>query len=142
MIVSSSALWLGLVFSGFLLIAAGIARQYYNCTFTGEDVYRYEAIVTDIKDSIQTNGELVCPYVEYQSETGTVKAHHYTPIFRSCLNFVKGDTITILVDPKKPKIFRIADMDLYETAQTRKIPLVLIALGAFIMAAGIIIASM
>lgn len=142
MLISSSAFLYALFFSGLILIAAGIARKYYSDLFTGENVMRIEATVTDIKDSIQTNGDIVCPYVEYQGENGPVKAHHYISVFRSSLNFVKGDTITILVDPRKPKIFRIADMDLYETDSTKKIPLVLILIGIGLSAAGILIAFM
>ncbi|NLT08794.1 MAG: hypothetical protein GXY08_04750 [Ruminococcus sp.] len=131
---------LTLISVGVILIIMGILRQHYSNLFTSADVCRYEALVTDIKDSVQTNGDLVCPYVEYSTDNGTVKAHHYIPVFRSSLNFVRGDTIRILVDPKHPKIFRIADMDLYETDSTRKIPLALVLMGIVSLTAGLIIA--
>lgn len=129
---------LTLILTGVLLLCAGVLRRYYNNIFTSENVCKYEALVTDIKDSVSTNGDLVCPYVEYSGDSGIVKANHYVPVSRSALNFRKGDTITIIVHPGHPKIFSIADMDHYENDFSRKLPPALIIIGGALLAFGIL----
>ncbi|MBQ9808394.1 MAG: hypothetical protein IJM55_05955 [Ruminococcus sp.] len=112
----------------FVLISTGAVRLYFNKIFSSEKICSYQAQVTDIKDSISTGG-LVCPYVQYTNDNAVITAHHYIPVFRNSLDLNVGDNITIQVNSKHPKLFRIEDMELYETDISRKVPSFLFITG-------------
>ena len=123
MIFALTMILLGVIFTAMVFV-----RKYYNALFSGETI-EYQAKLVEIRDSINTDGGLVCPIVKYESDNGTVKAHSFMPIQRSSLNYRVGDTISIIVPAKKPKLFMISGLELNSPEDENRMQIILAGIG-------------
>ena len=134
------ALGLALILAGVIFLALGLVNVYYN-KFVFGNCEEYEAVVTKLR-SIQGKSwspyETIVPYAEYSVDGRLVEGAYYTPLIKSIVRLSVGETVTVQVNPKNPKAFRIQEIeDTPEMQNVRKRTAVIVAVGAVILAVGI-----
>ena len=131
---------LSLLLVGFCILAVLFGREHYRKQFVNDDVEEVEAVVTDLKPfTSRPYNFMVCPIVEFSYESRLITAHHYFQVPEEIIDFRKGDTITVEINPKKPKIFRLRSAKLYALEdRLQKSNMIVVALGACTFLAGVV----
>lgn len=134
--MNPTAVKLTLAMMGFILTSLGIAMQIYYKSFT-ENGELFEAAVVKIRETqyYNKNSIQVVPVVEYTVDGRLRKAEHFLPVFKNTLNFAVGDTITIIVNPKRPSAFMLESYDIKTLGKNYWIVLIL---GIAFIAAAVI----
>jgi hypothetical protein len=138
---SLKSIGLSLTLVGFVMLTMVIVSAYYRKLFSDEETTEVEATVKNIRQvSSQPYNRMVNLSVQYCYSDKTYTAHHYTQVPEGSVDFRKGDTITIDVHPKHPKVFRLRSTQMDDLEERMKKNSVLIAvLGGILLLAGIIV---
>ncbi len=105
-----SSLGLALILTGVISLAMGIVMTYYKSFFKGE-TEEVEAKIVSMKRSVSGDYPLICPHAEYSIGGKLIKGHYYMNILESQADFKVGDTVTIQVNLKHPKMFMIKSLE-------------------------------
>lgn len=135
MIVGFSLILSGVIFAGMALVI-----WYYGRVFSGE-LEEVEARLTDLRPTVSKEYDaLICPEAEYSINGKLVRGHYYTMVLKPVVSAKVGDTVIVQVNPKRPKVFRIAEVEAsMEMKNTKKNVPLLAALGGGLIIAGIIV---
>ena len=135
---------LSLTLVGFVLLAMMLVTAHYRKLFVEGETSEYDAEVTDLKKMTSKPyslmvPQMVTPIVEYSFEGRLIKAHHYIQVPEDSIHFRKGDIITIEVNPKQPKVFRLRSAELFALEERmKKNSVIVYVLGGIVFLAGII----
>ena len=139
--MSLFTLGLALILSGIVIAALGAVNLYYD-RFVFRNFEEYDAVVTKLR---HIKGKSWSPYesiqinAEYSVEGRRVEGAYYTLLLSSIVKYNVGDCIVVQVNPKNPKSFRTQEIeDTTEMQYTHRRSPIIAAVGAFILAAGII----
>lgn len=133
------ALELSFIFIGFIVAALGCVSYSYGKKLTSDRIEKFEATVTKIRTVSSTfTGSMstYCPEVVYSLYGIEQKAHYAGVMNNSQMYFGVGDKINILVDPQRADQFFLEN----DSFSKLKSSLILIIIGAALLALGIIMA--
>ena len=131
---------LSLTLVGFVMLAMMFVTAHYRKLFVEGETAEYDAEVKDLKRmTSKSYDKMVTPIVEYSFEGKLITAHHYIQVPEDNIDFRKGDIITIEVNPKQPKVFRLRSAEMFALEERmKKNSVIVYVLGAVILLAGII----
>ncbi len=133
------ALELSFIFVGFIVAALGCVNYSYGKRLNSDRIEKFEATVTKIRTVSSTlTGSMstYCPEVVYSLYGIEQKAHYAGVMNNSQMYFGVGDKINILVDPQRADQFFLEN----DSFSKLKSSLILIIIGAALLALGIIMA--
>ena len=113
---------LSLTLVGVCLLAVVFVTAYYRKLFVDGETEEVEAAVKNIrhiKNRHYDVMEMVVPSVEYCYEGKVIKAHHYIQVPMKNINFHKGDIITIEINPRRQKVFRIRSAEWFSLEERK-----------------------
>lgn len=117
---------------GIIFILLPFGMNHYKNIF--KDCERIEGRVTKIRNMVSGKYDLlVCPEIEYELGGKLKKAHHYYGVFKA--DFSVGDTVTVLINPKHPSVFRFEDDMIPPKSNT----IIMYAMGTALIIAGLIV---
>jgi uncharacterized membrane protein YidH (DUF202 family) len=138
--MSPFTLGLALILTGIVFAAIGLVNAYYN-KIVFRNYEEYDAVITKLKSVKGKNWspyETVVPYAEYSVEGRLVTGAYYTMLASNIVRLNVGDDVTVQVNPKNPKVFRIQEIeDTEEMQKVLKRSPIITAIGAAILLAGI-----
>lgn len=127
---------LTLIFLGAFFIMVGIALLIYG-KILEKNNQSFRAVVTGFRKMTSNPADNIsCPEVEFDFNGSTVKSYYYRYMFPEEIDFDIGDTITIMLNPKMPKTFRLEDD---KSNYHPKNCIAMSAMGVVILAVGLII---
>lgn len=124
--IHTAAIKLTLAIAGFVITAMGISVPLYYKNFTkGAEQFEAKAVKmkrpsSGLRPSPCIDDQVI-PIVEYTLAGKLIKASHFLPVFKNKLDFIVGDTITIIVNPRHPTTFMIKDYDIELMRKNNKI---------------------
>jgi len=135
------ALGLALILTGIICTALGAVNLYYD-RFVFRNTEEYDAVITKLR---RIQGKSWNPYVsiqlnaEYTVEGRLVEGAYYTLLISSIVKYEIGESVTVEVNPKNPKAFRIREIEeTSEMANVKKRSPLITGIGLAILAAGIL----
>ena len=131
---------LSLTLTGFIVLAVLFVLEYYKKLFVDGETIETEATVKSLKRTYSRYTEdTICPVVEYSFEGKLMTAHHYIQVPANKIDFNRGETVTIEVNPRKPKVFRMKSIEAVSLEDRMKRNTIILAvLGGVLLLAGII----
>ena len=135
MIVGFSLTLSGVLFAGMALVI-----WYYGRVFSAE-LEEVEARLTALRPTVSKEYDaMICPEAEYSINGKLIRGHYYTMVFKPAVSAKVGDTVMVQVNPKHPKVFRIAEVEAsMEMKNSKKNTPLMVVIGGGLIVAGIIV---
>ena len=117
-----------------------IVIWYYGRVFSGE-LEEVEARLTALRPTVSKEYDaLICPEAEYSINGKLIRGNYYTMVFKPAVSAKVGDTVMVQVNPKHPKVFRIAEVEAsMEMKNSKKNTPLMVVIGGGLIVAGIIV---
>lgn len=139
------ALGLALILTGIIFTALGAVNIYYD-RLVFRNTEECDAVITKLR---RIQGKSWNPNVciqinaEYSVDGRLVAGSYYTLLISSIVKYEVGESVTVEVNPKNPKAFRIREIEeTTEMQYTKKRSPIITGIGLAILAAGIIVIIM
>ena len=125
-----------IIVCGGLFLFIGISFYIYSKIINNNNISFRATVIGFRKMTSRTYDNTSCPTVEFNFNGSMIKSYYYRYMFDEEINFEIGDTLTILVNPKTPKIFRFESDKM---SFTPKDSIIISAIGLICLIIGIII---